>query len=64
MIESPMSDGYDAEKGYQPITLQYRPYTAVNARSVSIAGGDFREGSKDRSYCGGRNREKCWQENC
>ena len=60
MIESPLSDGYDAEKGYQPVTLQYRPYTAVSARSVSIAGGDFREESKNRSYLGKTNRP--WNE--
>lgn len=57
-IESPLSDGYskaDREaggNGYVPISLQYRPYTAVNAREESIAGGDFREGFANRSYKG------------
>ena len=58
--ESPMSvnkgyDGKDLEKGgngYLPIPLQYRPYTADAARSPSLAGGDFREKSPDRSYRG------------
>lgn len=58
--ESPMSlnkgyDGKDLEKGgngYLPIPLQYRPYTADAARSPSLAGGDFREASADRSYRG------------
>lgn len=39
-------------KGYEPISLQYRPYTAVNARKVSIAGGDPREETYNRSYYG------------
>lgn len=59
-IESPLNDGgYSAEdrkkkggNGYVPITLQYRPYTANEAREVSIAGGDFREESTNRSYKG------------
>ena len=52
--ESPLSvnKGYDGEKGYLPIPLQYRPYTADTARKPSIAGGDFREESSDRSYRG------------
>ena len=58
--ESPMSvnKGYDRgdrEKGgngYLPIPLQYRPYTADDARQPSLAGGDFREKSDDRSYRG------------
>ena len=28
-IESPKTVGYTAEEGYLPISLQYRPYTAV-----------------------------------
>ncbi len=57
-IESPLSDGYsraDREaggNGYLPVSLQYRPYAADTARSPSIAGGDFREASDDRSYRG------------
>lgn len=38
--------------GYVPISLQYRPYTASNARQPSIAGGDPKEKSNDRSYRG------------
>lgn len=57
-IESPLSDGYsDADvreggNGYLPISLQYRPYQAGSAREKSIAGGDFREASANRSYKG------------
>ena len=60
-VNSPESDPYSAEdaanggNGYLPITLQYRPYTAKNARAVSIAGGDFREGFTNRSYRGKTN---------
>lgn len=42
-VESPACNAYSTEdvanggNGYLPITLQYRPYTAVNAREVSIA---------------------------
>ena len=59
--ESPACNAYskeDAESGgngYLPITLQYRPYTAKNARPVSIAGGDFRESFTNRSYQGKTN---------
>ncbi len=58
MMESPLSDPYDPEdaaaggNGYRPLTLQYRPYTAETARQPSIAGGDRREPSPDRSYRG------------
>jgi beta-glucosidase len=46
-IESPKSDGYLADKGgYLPISLQYRSWTAHNAREKNIAGAD------DRSYRG------------
>ena len=57
-MESPLSDPYDPEdraeggNGYRPLTLQYRPYTAEEARAVSIAGGDFREDFTNRSYRG------------
>ncbi len=36
--------------GYLPVSLQYRPYRAVSAREVSIAGGDYFEGFTNRSY--------------
>lgn len=60
-VESPSCNCYSVEdlasggNGYLPITLQYRPYTAVNAREVSIAGGDFREDFTNRSYKGKTN---------
>ena len=40
------------DAGYCPISLQYRPYTASLARETSIAGGDPREESVNRSYRG------------
>lgn len=49
MIESPDSVGYTKENEYQPITLQYKPYTATTARNEAIAGG------KERSYLGKSN---------
>ncbi len=55
-VESPACNPYSGEdvrsggNGYMPITLQYRPYTARNARKVSLAGGDFRENFTNRSY--------------
>ena len=61
-VESPACNAYSAEdvanggNGYLPITLQYRPYTAVNAREVSIAGGDFREDFTNRD---GRQARHC-----
>ncbi|WP_029321140.1 glycoside hydrolase family 3 protein [Butyrivibrio sp. AE3004] len=55
-IESPISDGYTEETGYRPVTLMYRPYTADKARDNSIAGGDFREESSNRSYKGKTNK--------
>lgn len=61
-IDSPLGrNGYEfnmmdrnpqPEAGYYPISLQYRPYQAVNARGTSIAGGDPREESANRSYRG------------
>lgn len=57
-VESPISVGYSPKdreaggNGYVPVTLQYRPYQAVNARSHSIAGGDPLEDGCDRSYRG------------
>lgn len=57
--DSPIgNNGYnpkDLEKGgngYEPISLQYRPYTAIHARKESIAGGDPREESNNRTYYG------------
>ena len=40
--------------GYMPISLQYRPYTALTARETSIAGGDPLEPDTNRSYRGKR----------
>ena len=54
-MDSPVSLGYSAEDGYLPITLQYRPYTAVSAREKSLAGGDPHERSANRSYRGKTN---------
>ncbi|MBR3769333.1 MAG: glycoside hydrolase family 3 C-terminal domain-containing protein [Lachnospiraceae bacterium] len=60
-IESPLTDAYSVKdreeggNGYLPISLQYRPYTALKARAESIAGGDYREASANRSYCGKTN---------
>lgn len=45
-------DKENGGNGYVPITRQYRPYTATAARKVSIAGGDPREDSANRSYYG------------
>ena len=43
----------DAQEGhYQPISLQWSPYTATFAREESIAGGDPTESSANRSYKG------------
>lgn len=54
--------GYDAQDvkkggtGYVPITLQYEPYTANDAREHSIAAGDPAEPTvKDRTYRGKSN---------
>lgn len=58
-VDSPIgNNGFNSEdlqnggSGYEPISLQYRPYTAKSARQVSIAGGDPREKSTNRSYNG------------
>lgn len=58
-IQGPMSGtGYDAKdraaggNGYLPISLQYNDYTAVDARAVSISGGDPHEAFTNRSYKG------------
>lgn len=48
--------GYDIEdlrrggNGYVPMSLQYGDYTATHARSISIAGGDPKEKTNNRSY--------------
>ncbi len=61
IMESPASDPFSSEdlekggNGYLPISLQYRPYTATSAREHSIAGGDPRDVSPDRSYRGKTN---------
>ncbi|MXV51328.1 beta-glucosidase [Pedobacter sp. HMF7647] len=56
-ITSPSSQGgYDAAdvksggNGYLPISLQYSPYKAAEARETSIAGGDPLENFTNRSY--------------
>lgn len=51
-------NGYDSEEsaqgrtGYVPVSLQYKPYTAITARDPSIAGGDPLEKFTNRSYKG------------
>ena len=40
------------EQKFTPITLQYRPYTAVNARAESLAGDDPNGMGPNRSYRG------------
>ena len=59
MVQEPQAgSGYDVNdrakggNGYVPISLQYRPYKAVYARSESIAGGDPKEDFTNRSYRG------------
>ena len=59
MIQEPHpGSGYDVKdrekggNGYVPISLQYRPYKAVWARDVSVAGGDPKEDFTNRSYKG------------
>ena len=65
-MESPQSDPYDPEdrknggNGYRPLMLQYREYTASEARAESIGGGDFREDFTNRSYRGKTNQ--CFNE--
>lgn len=57
-VDSPKSNGYsdkdlkEGDNGYIPISLQYRPYCALESRDTSIAGGDPLEKSNDRSYKG------------
>jgi beta-glucosidase len=53
-----ITNGYDRAdlahggNGYVPISLQYGPYTATDARATSIAGGDPKEKFTNRSYRG------------
>lgn len=42
----------EAEGHYQPISLQWSPYTANTARAQSLAGGDPHEASANRTYRG------------
>ncbi len=58
-IQNPSATiGYDKEdlknggNGYIPISLQYKDYTATEARETSIAGGDPLETFTNRSYKG------------
>lgn len=46
------ADVKNGGNGYVPISLQYGPYTATNAREVSLAGGDTFEPTDNRSYRG------------
>ncbi len=57
VIESPNAGrGYDVQdvkkggNGYVPISLQYGPYRAVDARDPSLAGGDPLEKFTNRTY--------------
>lgn len=45
-------DEGEKEGHYNPISLQWGPYTAEYAREVSLAGGDPSESSANRSYRG------------
>ncbi len=57
-VETPITNPYEESdreqggNGYLPVSLQYRPYTAENAREHSIAGGDPYEDFTDRGYRG------------
>ncbi len=58
-VESPLnSGGYRKERreetgsGYEPISLQYRPYTAATAREKSLQGDDYELGGPERGYRG------------
>ncbi len=57
-IETPVTNPYEVSdreaggNGYLPVSLQFRPYTAKNARERSIAGGDPYEDFTNRSYRG------------
>ncbi|PAW92965.1 beta-glucosidase [Mucilaginibacter sp. MD40] len=45
-------DAKSGGNGYLPISLQYQPYIATDARATSIAGGDPLEKTTNRSYKG------------
>lgn len=47
-----LPEGDSPEGHYNPISLQYGPYTAEYARETSLAGGDPAEASANRSYKG------------
>ena len=47
-----VSDFEKGGNGYVPMSLQYGDYTAVHARERSIAGGDPKEKTSNRSYKG------------
>ena len=47
-----MPEDGEKEGHYNPISLQWGPYTAEYAREVSLAGGDPTEASANRSYKG------------
>lgn len=47
-----VSDFENGGNGYVPMSLQYAEYTARHARKVSIAGGDPKESTANRSYKG------------
>jgi len=49
LIESPSNKGYTKEKGYVPVSLQYRPYTAHNAREKSVAAPDDNRSYKNKT---------------
>lgn len=51
-MDTPVTFGYEAEEGYVPISLQYRPYTAEHARETSLTGGDPHEQTTNRAYNG------------
>ena len=51
-IESPLTDGGYEKDAYVPISLQYRPYKAETARETSIAGSNWWENDRNRSYRG------------
>ena len=48
-IESPGNKGYTKEDGYLPVSLQYRPYTAVSAREKSLAAPDDNRSYKNKT---------------
>lgn len=53
-VSTPKSNGY-INGEYVPISLQYRPYYAEQARDISMAGGDPLEHGENRTYKGKKN---------